>query len=278
MTPEEENAKIRADVAREIEAEESGIAMPTVDAGVVAATQGDMGKIAQDPWAGLNPSLKSVFDEMSQKVATLSAAEMRLRQAESRIGAINSELHAAREAMRTVKESPTKEQMAAAAESDEKWNDLKKDFPEWAEAFDGRFDQKITAEMNKLRNELKTVTPSPDSASLPEAIEERLLSFVKPKWRETIASAEWKEWLAMQPQEEAAKIYSPTAEDAVSLLTNFEASKKGKTATQIAAERSDRLRTSILPQGGKAIPIKSEADMTAPELRAKIGREVYAET
>jgi hypothetical protein len=205
---------------------------------------------------------------MSTRVGNFTATEERLKQAEKRIGSITNDLHAAKKAV----EAPTKEQLAAAAESDEKWDSLKKDFPEWAEAFDGRFDKKLAEKMTHLREELKAELKTTDNLDL------RLLNVVKPKWKETIKSKEWKEWLAMQPSETAAKVYSERAEDAIDIITAFEeANRPQKTATEIAAERKERLTKAPLPQGGKATPVKSEADMSSSELRANIGKEIFAE-
>ena len=269
-TPEQEAVRVRAEVAKEMEAEESGETQ-VVDAASTAKKTEHV-----DPWEGVNPALKQAFDNMSQRVGTLQVTESRLKQAESRIGAITNELHVAR----TVKATPTAEQMQIAAASDEKWESLKKDFPEWAEAFDGRFDQKITVKLKELREELKTELKGEIVDGKPPAdLDLRFLNIVKPKWKAIVASTEWKEWLALQPQETAALVRSDRAEDAISIITAFEETgRTQKTATEIAAERKQRMRTAVIPQGGKATPVKSEADMSAAELRANIGEEVYAET
>ncbi len=277
-TPEEEAARVRAEVAQEIASEESGEAQ-IADTGI--STAETVVETPVDPWAGVNPALKQAFDTMSQQVVTLQATENRLRQAESRIGAINNELYAAKKAADTVKESPSAEQIAAASSSDEKWESLKGDFPEWAEAFDGRLDKKLAAKVAELKAEIQTAKAAggPGVEELKNSFEERFLTVLKPKWRETIASPEWKTWLAQQPPETVALTKSDHAEDAISVLSSFEGSTvRQKTATEIAAERKERIKTSVLPRGGKSAPVLSEADMTAAELRANIGKEIFAES
>ena len=102
---------------------------------------------------------------------------------------------------------------------------------------------------------------------------------MKPNWKTTVASQEWKEWLAIQPQETAVLVTSDRAEDAIAIITAFEeTTQTQKSATEIAAERKKRIKTAVLPTGGKATPLKSEAEMTASELRANIGKEIYAES
>lgn len=260
-TPEEESARVRAEIVEEMKAEEAG--EPSVDVDVPQQRK------AVDPWEGVNPALKQAFDEMSSRVETLKVTEARLKQAESRIGAITNEMHSVKKA---AAEAPTSEQMQAAAASDEKWESLKKDFPEWAEAFDGRFDKKLTAKVRELRDELEGKIKGGENLDL------RLLNMIKPNWKKTVATPEWKEWLALQSPESAARVSSDKAEDATAIISEFEASRGQKTATEIAAERKQRIKGAVLPQGGKAIPVKSEADMSAAELRANIGREIYAET
>jgi len=270
-TSEQEAARVRSEVMDEIKAEESG-EIPTVDAEkeIVPETK------VEDPWKGVNPALKQVFDEMSSKVVNLQATETRLKQAETRIGSITNELHAAKKAAETVKAAPSADQIKDAAESDEKWNALKADFPEWADAFDGRFDKKLTSKVAELKDEIMKEVAG---GKVSDDLDARLLSIAKPDWKETLASVEWKEWLAQQPADVIALTASPRAEDAILCLTKFEkAERPTKTASEIAAERKERMKTAVLPQGGKAVPVKSEADMTAAELRNNIGKEVYADT
>jgi hypothetical protein len=280
-TPEQEEARIRAEVAAELAAEESGEA-PIVDAEPPVEEHRDNPPDAPlDPWEGVNPAIKKAFDEMSSRVATLQATEQRLKQAESRIGSITNELHAARKvADSAVKSAPTAAQIEAAAASDEKWEALKTDFPEWAEAFDGRFDKKLAASVKELREAIKAELKEEVGGNTAENLDLKLLSVVKRNWRTTIASKEWKDWLVTQPPERQALVNSEKAEDAIDLIDSFEQTQKqpAKTATEIAAERKQRMKQSVLPQGGKATPPKSEADMSAAELRAKIGREVFANT
>jgi len=281
-TIEEETARIRDEVAQEMKAEEEGTA-PFVD-----AHKPELAKEAVvDPWEGVNPALKGMFDTMSQTVQTLQGADLRLKQAESRIGAITNELHAAKKAAEQARVAPTAEQMAVATKSDENWENLKKDFPEWAEAFDGRFDNKLSVKLEELKKEIGGGTTTEELEKLKTTlaegtqteIQKGILTFFKPKWKDTIGTNDWKAWIAAQPAETVALTTSDQAVDAVALIDQFEeATQKPKTATEIAADRKRRIKTSVLPEGGKAVPMKSEADMSNAELRATLGKEVFAES
>ena len=281
-TIEEETARIRDEVAQEMKAEEEGTA-PIVDAHKTEPIK----EAVVDPWEGVNPALKGMFDTMSQTVQTLQGADLRLKQAESRIGAITNELHAAKKAAEQVRVAPTAEQMAVAAKSDENWENLKKDFPEWAEAFDSRFDNKLSVKLEELKKEIGGGTTTEELEKLKTTlaegtqteIQKGILTFFKPKWKDTIGTNDWKAWIAAQPAETVALTTSDQAVDAVALIDQFEeATQKPKTATEIAADRKRRIKTSVLPEGGKAVPVKSEADMSNAELRATLGKEVFAES
>lgn len=273
---------LRADVAAELEAEESGEAFtPTV----VEKTEEDDDKkqAAADPWAGVNPALKAMFDSLSSTIVTLKdQVEPRLKQAESRIGAMTNEFHAAKEAAAKVADAPTVAQMEAAAASSGKWESLKEDFPEWAEAIDGRLSSAIALiKKDQLPKDL-TAEIAKVQASIAEGtqgeIQKGILAFFKPGWESTVVTPEFKEWIAMQPEGVKSLVHSQLAVDAVTVLDKFEEStKKHKTAAEIASERKLRLAKSTLPEGGPGIPIKSEQDMTDAELRRSIGREVFAE-
>jgi hypothetical protein len=293
-TAEEKAAREeRESVIAEMEAEEQGTTLPgseeddRVQRPDTTHVEQPVTPQVEDPWAGVSPALKQMFTDMEQRVASVSITEQRLKQAESRIGAISNELHAAKEAAKTVQASPTPEQMAAATASDEKWEALKKDFPEWAEAFEGRFTKVMApslASIEQLKNDIQALKDHGTEAGKTEAdiateVERRLLTFFKPKWRETVVSKEWQEWLAIQPPATSNLVKSDLASDAVTLISAFEASRQPqKTATEIAEERKRRLQTGDLPEGRKATPVKSEAEMNQFELRASIGRETWAES
>jgi len=288
-TSAEEQA-LRKEVAEELEAEESGeVKAPVVDASKNDGdnNQGDT-SAESDPWAGVNPAVKAMFTELSAQVKSIGGTVPRLEQAERRIGAITNEFNAAKQAAAVVVNAPTKEQMAEAAKSDEKWNELKSDFPEWAEATDIRMDSKI----ERLRRELigkvggstdrsaevESINARLQETAKAEDIQRALLDFFHPKWSEAVRSKEYADWLKKQPDEIVSKTKSQQATDAVIVLDSFyEFKGSHKTAEEIAVARRRRLGMAVNPVGGKAIPAKSEADMNAAELRTQVGKEVFAE-
>jgi len=288
----EEAAAYRAEYAAELETEESG--EPIVDKPVVAVPKAEsvIEKEAEpDPFAGVDPAIKKMFDDLSSKVTNISTSiEPRLKQTESRIGAITNKFNAVEKAAEVAEKAPTKEQVAEAARSDEAWEELEKDFPEWATAFDGR--------MNKRLAELKSeLGPGVDRASLVAEvakikaemkgeneleIQKAIISFAHPDWKKVRDSKEFREWLPKQDNDIAERYKgsgntSDLSADAIFVLDKFKGSTEPtKTAAKIVAERTARLKRSEIPTGRKAEAPKSEADMTTAELRTSVATEVWS--
>ena len=280
---EEEAQEYRKQVIADMDAEESGEASPVPalsesDEDKPAATVPAETDVTEDPWAGVNPALKAQFDTMSGKLEGLANSETRLKQAESRIGSLTNELHNANAAA-TVNKEDQERLLADATESDEKWEELKTDFPDWAEAIESRLAKVKSPEddgkaIEKLR---ETLTEETD-----EKIEIAVLSFVHPEWETTKESQPYKDWLKDQPEEIVLKTKSSKAQDAISVLDAFDTfadqdEKPQKTAAEITRQRQNRLKKSVALKGGKANSPKSEEDMTEAEFRIHAGKEVYAE-
>lgn len=261
MTPEE---KFRQEVAAELESGNR-----------VVEHEEDA-----DPWAGVNPTLKVMFDNMQAKVAVLDETQTRLKQAESRIGAMTNEFYAAKKAAEGMAAAPSPEQIADAAKSDEDWESLKSEFPEWADATDRRMNMKIAAVETRLRKELSSAGTDPaaiqqEVAKLRGEYQRDLVSVRHPGWEQIITTPEYRAWLQDQPESVKEKVKSEKAVDAIFVLDAY-GGKAPKTAAEIAEDRKKRMRDSVNPQGQKAVPLKSESDMTEAELRATIAAEVFA--
>jgi hypothetical protein len=295
----EEAAAYRKEFAAQLEAEERGEQAP-----VVEERPADEGGAADperkatteksdtpDAWQGVPEGVKQLFDDLSSQVKTgLSGIETRVKQTESRIGAVTNKLSAAeRQAQQEAEKepAPSQEQIEAAAKSDEEWEELKRDFPEWAGALDSRMNARFDAfkkdilaqagagkDMSAELEALRTSLESTPTAGMQMA----LVDFFAPDWKKTVKSEDYQAWLKLQSAEVVAKTQSDYAKDALDVLDAF-AREKGetKTAEEIAAERRQRLRRSLPPKGQAPVHSKAEADMSTAELRQKVGSEVWAE-
>lgn len=237
-------------------------------------------------------SLEEQLARMNQAVQNFDTVANRLKQAESRIGSITNELHAAKAAAEAAKELKKDEKPSpkeiAAAQTNEDWESLKKEFPEWAKGFDGRLQierDQIKSELQEKLVELESRFPKEDKASPKiEELENQVstlkeiiqLSSKYPDFAKTSASKEFNEWIATQPAEFQQKRASSKAVDAIEVLDKFYDSKpKQESPTDIAAKRKERLSQSQVPQGKKSAPAKSEDSMTDEEIRNQIAKEVW---
>lgn len=241
------------------------------------------------------PEEKETPDPMKGIKDTLDNINLRLKQNESRVGSLINELKNPTQTKKdTEVESPSKEQIKESIKSEEAWEELKEDFPEWAEAIEGKLaanNAKITGELSKLQGleDLKKELSS-FKEGFDFEIEKRLVGFYHPGWDETVKTEEFNNWLKEQPEEIKSKVNSNYAKDAIKVLDGFKDYKesstketdkpedKGKTPAEIAAARKSRLsKSQTLKTTHKELPPKSELDMDTKELRNKIGKEVWNE-
>ena len=291
----QDEAAIRAEIAAEVWGEETDLQKAPEQIQEPAAEEPEK---PADPWEGVSPAVRQALDAISNRVNTLGVIETRLKQAESRIGGAERRLH---EATQKVQEKPTEEQVRKAAESQQKWETLRSDFPEWAEAFDS-----VKNEFNAKLEEVQGKVAKTSSFD-PEVINQRVLAEVaaqtesikrqvtftvnmerleaeRPDFREKVSSPEYKEWLSAQDagyQNTARN--SIKASDAIRVLKDFDTYiSKRKTPQQIAQERKQNLATHAADAArkstGKASLQKNEADMTPQELRKHVFAEVFKDT
>ncbi|MCK4789175.1 MAG: hypothetical protein KAV87_35865 [Desulfobacteraceae bacterium] len=236
-------------------------------------------------WAGVNLALRETLEALTAKVAPLDTLSIRLKQTESRLGAIQNEFYAAKKAAEDTPKAPTAEEMAKAAAKKEEWDALKTEYPDWAVAMDRRFlemtetqqakDDQFTQGFTKVREQIES-----GFAGVNKTLEKRLISFRHPGWETTINTPEYQEWIAKQPNELRQKTFSLIADDAITVLDAFSSrngsAKETETEAEIAAaKRKERLEQSVLAEGTKATPPKSEADMTDADYRRKCAKETW---
>jgi hypothetical protein len=244
-------------------------------------------QVEDDPWAGVPAALRMSIEGLSAKVSVLDEIGQRLKVSEGRIGSIQSELqrqkNAAVEAAKQVDVAPTKEQMAAAARSTQKWEELKEEFPEWAEVLE---DTKVS--LKKEIDELRTIIPRNEQRDvagevdqkiqqLQENYERKLLTIKHPDWREKVALPEYGAWLQKQSAEIQRKaLESKDALECIEVLDAFEAARPKKKPAEIVAERKQRLEASTERQGGqRPLKQKNVADMSEEEYRRMKAKEIW---
>jgi len=236
-----------------------------------------------DPWAGVSPALREQFESMSKRLEDAATLAERLKQAESRIGGITNELHNSKKALKEAEKAPTQKEIDAAAEDEESWNELKEEFPVWADAIDRR----LAAESAKFKDlqekieSLKTEYPTEEADNKLERLREELRVEIRhPGWEKTVRSKEYGEWFTKQPADIQEKANSVQSSDAIEVLDAYVKHKKngGKTPAQIEEGRKKRLTNSELPSSNsRRVAKKSYDDMSDEEYRNKIADEVWSD-
>lgn len=291
---EEEIKQETQDARREIAAEEFGTEPPAKEKPEEKEPEEKIEEEVKKPeeseedlWEGVNPNLKQSFNDMTAKVAAFDSMTFRLKQAENRIGSIQNKLSAAEKAAQEKPPAPTKEEIEKAAAEDKSWEELKDEFPEWAEAVEvklNRASMGAESKQKEIEDRQKAIGDQvkgevailrEEIARSTEEREKTLLSFKYPNWETTIRSSEYKAFEKTLPEDMKQLTRSTFAKDAVIVLDKFSETQKNKKPTGTTAERQQRLKESVSVKGKKPIPAKAEADMTREELRRKIAAEVY---
>lgn len=233
-------------------------------------------KVEKDPWEGVPTALKEEVIGLRTKVAGLDDMSFRLKQTESRLGGVLNDLHAAKEAAKTVSKAPTKEQIDRAASDQGEWDALKEDFPEWTKATDARIAAeraeilRLIPDAQAIREEMKTAQGT-ELEKLKTEFSETLVSMRHPDWKTVQATEEFKKW---HEQVGGKNSFNPL--EVAAIFDEFkEYQTKHKSSATIQAERKQRLELSQTTPGHNLPPVKSQADMSASELRASIAKQVW---
>ena len=229
-----------------------------------------------DPWSNVDPVIRTELDILKSKLSESESIEERLKQTERRLGSVLNELHAAKETAKQVTDAPTKEQMIEANINDDSWNELKEDFPEWAQGIES----KLAANSAEMRKELPDVVAIRDEISrefgeryseLESKLTGSIVSSHHKNWRDIVQSDDFQTWRETNGVNDT----NDAAEAIASISAYNEYKKSVPTVKDIKAEREQRLKTAENVTGRKINGPKSEADMTEEELRASIAASVW---
>lgn len=226
-----------------------------------------------DPWAGVPAALRDEVEGLRNKVKSIDEMGFRLKQTESRLGGVLNDLHAAKEAAKTVKSAPTQQQIDQAASNQGAWDALKSDFPEWTLATEGRIAAEraeMSKEVQAIREEMKTASAA-EMEKLTIKFGETVVSLKHPDWKTVKETDEFKKWHATTGNRDS---FEPL--EVAAIFDEFAAYKAThKSAATIQAERKQRLELSQSTPGHRLAPVKSDADLSASELRASIAKQTW---
>lgn len=231
----------------------------------IEAEAAEQARAAEEAW------LQGVPAGLRESIVGLPG---RLRNLDGHIGGLTSQakelratIAAAQAAAKAVGDSPTDSQMAAATQSSEKWDQIKEDFPDWAEAMEER--------LSKVRGG-SSAAPVDVAALKAELRQEIALDSVEEAhagWNATVATPEFSTWFNSQPDDIKALANSDRARDAIKMLDAFALASKPNNAPADPPVRQDpkaRLEAAIGPKTAptvlRRVP-ESEEDAAAAAFR-----------
>lgn len=227
----------------------------------------------EDPFAGLPEAVKARLAQIDQVVAANEQLAQDLRTAAGRVSYLQREFDLAKRAQQqTGGQAPSNAQIAAAGNNSEKWDRLKKEFPDWADGL-----QELVAMSLSQTQAQPSIDPQAIAqlvnarvgevqASMAQQIEMAKIETKHENWVEEINTPEFAAWMKLQPPEVQKLAESDRARDAIRMLDLYQTTKTGKKADAIKQERGARLAVAATQKGNSAPAPKSIEDMSEAEL------------
>lgn len=228
---------------------------------------------APDPYAGLSPELKQRLQRLEALESQVPQLAQRVDAAVGRVAAWQREKDVAKQAATAVKNAPTQAQINAAAASTDKWDTLKTDFPEWADATE----QYVAAKLAGMTpQQVQQVDPDKIAevieqrvgqvrAEMARAVEEAKVEGRHPNWREDINSDGFVKWFGVQTPEVKALAASDKGRDAIRMLDLYQEAL-AKPADKVQQERANKLAAAVSAKpGAGAGAVKKTVDDMSPE-------------
>lgn len=231
-----------------------------------------------DPYEGLSPALKArleKIDTLEQQVSQIPQLIQHVKTADGRVAAMQREMDVAKNAAKAANTAPTAAQIAAASGSLEKWDSLKTDFPEWADATE-QFVKASLADIKpqqtqgldpKQVEDLVEQRMQAMRAETTKVVEEAKVEGKHPNWRDDINTDAFVQWFGKQPPEVKALADSVKGRDAIRMLDLFHESK-AKPVETVKADRANKLAAAVSSKPG-AVAVtttKTVDDMSPSEL------------
>lgn len=232
---------------------------------------------AADPLADVNPEVRSRLAKLDELATAMPQLVNELREARGRIGSLQSQWAKAQQQLQS---QPSQAQIAAAKTPD-KWEALKKDFPEWGDAISEFFDHRAaalgrqTGPSQEEIEQLVTQRAEAATAGLKKQLNEALVTAAHRGWRDTVKTPEFSSWFQAQPAEVQNLAGSTQAEDAIRMLDLYDTAKRAKPVTEVKQERSQRLAAaaSAPTRAAGGVTSKKFEDMTPKEQWDFMARE-----
>jgi hypothetical protein len=219
--------------------------------------------------AAPSPDQQALLDRISGLESSLNQATQRLRNAEGHIGGLNSQLkqqlQTAHQVANQGGDAPSAKQLADAQRSTKAMENLRRDYPEFAEAMDAALEERLQEVVKRIPQQPQPVQaqPSVTADDLNRLQSEFAVEVRHPGWKETVTQPVFRGWLERQAREVQMLAASASPQDAVRLLDLYADGTKTSAAT-----RTQRLSAAAaIPSGrsGSATRTKAVEDMSPQE-------------
>lgn len=234
------------------------------------AAQGAPTEQAQvDPFEGLPAAAREKLAKFDELAAANQQLMNQLRETAGRVSKMQSEWDRSRQAQ-PAGGAPTQAQVAAATKDPEKWETLKKDFPEWGDGIEAfvtaRIGQIGAQGPSQAQIEQMLATQAEQlNAQFETRLQHATVSSKHPGWQTTVNTPEFASWALAQAPEVRNLAESSRAEDAIRMLDLYAESKKTPAAV-VKDTRQQRLQQAVTTTKPAAnVPVKTLEDMTEKE-------------
>lgn len=226
--------------------------------------------------SALDPEIAAKLSRLDELTALLPQVVNELKETKGRVGALQSQWDKTKQQL----EQPTQKQVVAAAKDPDKWDALKKDFPEWGEAISEFVETRLGGLAPQAQGpspeDIEKLVAERTAAATTQAvrqINEKLVTLKHPKWREKVKSPAFAEWLPTQPADIQALIGSEDGLDAIRVLDLFDEAAKAKPAEQQDRQRRLEAAANTGKPSAGGVTSKRFEDMTPKEQWDYLARE-----
>ena len=275
--PQDERQKIWD----QLDAEESGKALPDDKAEGTQETESSdsQEQVEQsaaapadkaDAQAAAEPASheQSLMDKIAGLESMLGQVTTRLRNAEGHIGGLNGQLKQQQQLAKQVANSggdaPNAEQVRQAQSSPEAMANLKRDYPEFADAMESALKQQMQEQEQRIQALLKDQKGGVSHEEIAQMRSELAVEAKHPGWQDRVQTPEFMGWLQRQQREVQMLAASESPQDAIRLLDLHNEAMNPATSTN----KTQRLNSAAaIPSGrsGSSIRTKAVEDMTPQE-------------
>lgn len=233
---------------------------------IVPAEVLPVAEVKVDPFEAINARLNE-FEKLGNRVRNVEGHIGNLSGAQKQMKEM---IEAGKSAASQSGNAPTQTEIKAAAANPAEWDDLKKDYPEWADAtekfFDSRMQKNSGFDAQAFEQRI-TEQVEGKTKAIEEKIIKAALDGVLPGWQTEINSPEFIQWQSTQTEEIKALANSESVGDAARMFKLYEKSKDASPGNQITNQRKQILdAATATPKGVRTTNTqKSWEEMSSSE-------------